>query len=185
VTEPAHREPAWYNAANLLTFLRVALVPVIASLLVVGGDTARWWAFGIFLFAAWTDSIDGWVARRMVGVSRWGEMADPLADKLLIIGSLGVLAAIGELPWVPVVIIAVREVAVTVQRWVLDRRGVAMPASLFGKGKTLSQVFAITLYLAPAVPTGLAGAALWVAVAITVLSGVEYAFRGRRLQRGW
>ena len=114
---------------------------------------------------------------------RWGQIADSLADKLLIIGSLGVLAALGELPWLPVVIIALREIVVTAQRAVLDRRGVAMPASLFGKGKTLSQVFAITLYLAPAVPAALADAALWVAVAITVLSGVEYGFRGRRLQR--
>jgi CDP-diacylglycerol---glycerol-3-phosphate 3-phosphatidyltransferase len=184
VSEPAHQEPAWYNVANLLTFLRVLLVPVIAYLLVIGGDAARWWAFGIFLFAAWTDSIDGWVARRVVGVSRWGELADPLADKLLIIGSLAVLAALGELPWLPVAIIAIREVAVTVQRSVLDRRGVAMPASLFGKGKTLSQVFAVTLYLAPAVPAVLADVALWVAVVITVLSGIEYAFRGGRLQRG-
>jgi CDP-diacylglycerol---glycerol-3-phosphate 3-phosphatidyltransferase len=97
--------------------------------------------------------------------------------------SLAVLAALGELPWLPVVIMAVREAAVTVQRSVLDRRGVAMPASLFGKGKTLSQVFAITLYLAPAVPTVLADVALWVAVVITLLSGIEYGFRGRRIQR--
>jgi CDP-diacylglycerol---glycerol-3-phosphate 3-phosphatidyltransferase len=176
-------EPPWYNPANLLTVLRVLLVPVIAYLLVIEGDTARWWAFGIFLFAAWTDSIDGWVARRMVGVTRWGQLADPLADKILIVGSLGVLAWLGELPWLPVVIIAAREVGVTIQRAVLDRRGVTMPASLFGKAKTLSQILAITLYLAPGLPAELRATTLWVAVVITVLSGLEYALRGGKRSR--
>lgn len=177
-------EPSWYNPANFLTVLRVLLVPVIGYLLVIEGDTARWWAFGIFLFAAWTDSIDGWVARRMVGVTRWGQLADPLADKILIVGSLGILAWLGELPWPPVAIIGAREIGVTVQRAVLDRRGHVMPASIFGKAKTLSQILAITLYLAPGLPAELRATALWVAVAITVLSGLEYAFRGGKRSAG-
>jgi CDP-diacylglycerol---glycerol-3-phosphate 3-phosphatidyltransferase len=179
----APAEPPWYNPANLLTILRVLLVPVIGYLLVLDDDVARWWAFGIFLFAAWTDSIDGWLARRMVGVTRWGQLADPLADKALIVGTLAVLAWIGPLPWWAVGIIILREVAVTVQRTLLLRRDLVMSASVFGKAKTLSQICAITLYLLPGSPHGLRLAALWVAVGITVFSGVEYAFRGRRLQR--
>ena len=183
---PTHEvgaEPSWLNWANAFTLLRVFLVPVIAVLVFVGGDAARWWAFGVFVFAAFTDSIDGWVARKLVGVTRWGQLADPAADKALIIGSLAVLAVNDELPWVAVVVIVVREIAVTVQRQVLLRRGVMMPASPFGKAKTVSQVVAVTLYLLPAGPPALAAWALGLAVVLTVLSGVDYAVRGARRAR--
>jgi CDP-diacylglycerol---glycerol-3-phosphate 3-phosphatidyltransferase len=176
-------EPSWRNWANALTLLRVVLVPVIAVLVFVGGHEARWWAFAVFLFAAFTDSIDGWVARRSLGVTRWGQIADPAADKALIIGSLAVLAVNDELPWVAVAIIVVREIAVTVQRQVLLRRDVIMPASPFGKAKTVSQVVAVTLYLLPLGPSYMAPAALVVAVVLTVLSGVDYALRGARRAR--
>lgn len=172
------------NAANGLTLLRVFLVPVIAWLVTLDGDTARWWAFGIFVFAALTDSVDGWLARRMLGATRWGQLADPAADKALIIGSLTVLAAIGELPWWAVAVIVVRELAVTVQRTWLVRRDVVMPASIWGKVKTVSQVVAVTLYLLPPAPGALPQAALWIAVVLTVASGIEYAVRGERRARG-
>lgn len=180
------RAPAgeWANAANALTLLRVALLPVIAWLLTLDGDGARWWAFGIFVFAASTDSIDGWVARRWLGETRWGKLADPAADKVLIIGSLAVLAYLGELPWPAVVIIAAREVAVTVQRSILVRGGVVMGAGLGGKVKTITQIVAVTLYLAPPVPGPVADVALWLAVAATVVSGVQYALRHRQVARG-
>lgn len=182
--EPARTaEPSWVNPANALTLLRVVLVPVIALLLIVGGDGARWWAFGIFVFAALTDSIDGWVARRMMGVTRWGQLADPAADKALIVGSLAILAYLDRLPWWAVGVIVVREIAVTVWRTVLVRRGFVMPASAFGKAKTVSQVVAVTLYLLPGAPPLLREVVLWIAVVATVASGVEYVFRGRRLER--
>jgi CDP-diacylglycerol---glycerol-3-phosphate 3-phosphatidyltransferase len=176
-------EPRWWNPANALTLLRVALVPVIAVLLLAGGDAARWWAFAIFVFAALTDSIDGWVARRLVGVTRWGQLADPAADKALIVGSLAVLAWLGRLPWWAVGVIVAREIAVTVQRTLLVRRGYVMPASVFGKAKTVSQIIAVTLYLLPGAPAELRVGALWIAVAITVASGIEYGFRGQRIVR--
>lgn len=180
------RPATWTNPANALTLLRVALVPVIALLLVVGrapGSPARWWAFGVFLLAAASDSVDGWVARRYQGTTRWGQLADPLADKALIVGSLSVLAWNGELPWLAVAVIVVREIAVTAQRSVLLRRGIVMPASLYGKVKTVSQIVAVTLYLLPATPRGVAMAALVLAVVLTVVSGLEYVARGRRLAR--
>ena len=176
-------EPSWRNWANALTLLRVALVPVIGVLVFVGGSEARWWAFAVFVFAAFTDSIDGWVARRSLGVTRWGQIADPAADKALIIGSLVVLAVNEELHWLAVAIIVLREVAVTVQRQVLLRRGVVMSASPFGKAKTVSQVVAVTLYLLPLGPSVLAPGALVLAVVLTVLSGVDYAVRGARRAR--
>jgi CDP-diacylglycerol---glycerol-3-phosphate 3-phosphatidyltransferase len=187
VARPAG-EPSPLNAANAITFLRVLLVPVIAVLLVRGGaggegSAARWWAFGIFVFAAWTDSVDGWLARRLVGVTRWGQLADPLADKLLIIGSLAVLAAVGDLPWWAVAVIVAREAAVTWQRTVLLRdHDVVMPASPWGKVKTVAQVVAVTLYLWPGVGPAVRGAGLAVALLATVGSGLEYVWRIRRLR---
>lgn len=177
----AARRRSLAHAANAVTLLRVALVPVIAALVVVGGTAARWWAFGVFVFAALTDSIDGWVARRLIGVTRWGQLADPAADKALIVGCLSVLAWRGELPWVVVVVVAAREVAVTLQRARLLRADVVMPASVYGKVKTVTQVVAVTLVLLPVGARGLEVAALAVAVVATLASGLEYAWRGRRL----
>ncbi|CAN5127535.1 CDP-diacylglycerol--glycerol-3-phosphate 3-phosphatidyltransferase [soil metagenome] len=182
-------EPSPYNLANAFTFLRVLLVPVIGVLLVIGASdedlagVTRWWAFGVFVFAAATDSIDGWLARRLVGVTRWGQMADPLADKLLIIGSLVILAALGELPWWAVVVIVAREAAVTWLRGrLLGQLDVVMPASLWGKIKTVAQVVAVTLYLYPGVGQPLREIALWVAILATIGSGLEYVARVRRIR---
>lgn len=174
------REPRWLSWPNALTLLRVALVPVIALLLFAETDVARWWAFAVFVFAALTDTVDGWLARRFMGVTRWGQLADPAADKALVVGSLAVLAWLGELPWWAVGIIVLREVAITVQRSLLVRRGVVMPASALGKAKTVTQVVAVTLYLLPSAPEGLPDAVLGVAVLVTIVSGLEYAARGLR-----
>ncbi len=177
-------EPHWFNVPNLLTFLRAALVPVILLLLTLDGSRARWWAFGIFLFAAATDSIDGWVARRWHGVTTWGQLADPIADKLLIIGSLASLALVGELPVWAVVVIVAREVAVTGLRLSLVKRlDLVMPASAWGKAKTTSQVVAVAAFLLPGTPEIVATVLLYFAVLLTIWSGLEYAFRAGRLTR--
>jgi CDP-diacylglycerol---glycerol-3-phosphate 3-phosphatidyltransferase len=168
--------------ANLLTLLRIALVPALAALLLTEGRTARWWAFGVFLFAALTDSVDGWVARRS-GVTRWGQLADPAADKALIITALAALAVNGELPWLALVVIAAREIWVSLQRWRFARRGRVMPASTLGKAKTASQTMAVMLYLLPGIPREIRVAGLVIAVALTLYSGAEYALRGERLSR--
>jgi CDP-diacylglycerol--glycerol-3-phosphate 3-phosphatidyltransferase len=177
-------EPHWFNFPNLLTFLRALLVPVILWLLAKDDPGSQWWAFGIFVFAAATDTIDGWVARRWHGVTRWGQLADPIADKLLIIGSLVSLAAVGRLPWWAVWVIVVREVCVTLLRLALVRRyDKVMPASPWGKTKTVTQVVAVVSFLWPEASASLRDALLYLAVAITVVSGVEYAFRAGRLAR--
>jgi len=177
-------EPHWFNVPNLLTFLRAALVPVILLLLTMDGEAARWWAFGIFLFAAATDSIDGWVARRWHGVTTWGQLADPIADKLLIIGSLASLAYVGDLPVWAVIVIVAREAAVTVLRVGLVRRiDQVMPASAWGKAKTTSQVVAVAAFLLPGMPEVVALILLYLAVLLTIWSGLEYAFRAGRLSR--
>jgi CDP-diacylglycerol---glycerol-3-phosphate 3-phosphatidyltransferase len=175
-------EPGWLTWPNALTALRALLVPVILVLLLVGTDAAAWWAFGVFLFAAATDTVDGWAARRWQGVTRWGQFADPIADKLLIIGTLMTLAALGPLPWWAVIVIVVREAAVTVLRVVLVRNsGVVMPASVWGKAKTVSQVAAVAAFLLPRLPEAAQFTLLYVAVALTVVSGLDYALRAQRL----
>jgi CDP-diacylglycerol--glycerol-3-phosphate 3-phosphatidyltransferase len=174
---------SWTEPANAFTLLRVALVPVIAVLLFADGTAARWWAFGVFSVAAASDWFDGWVARRGLGTTTWGKLADPAADKLLIVGTLALLALGGEVSWLAVAVVVVREVAVTAQRSVLARRGVVMAASPYGKVKTVAQIVAIELYLFPPAPEPLADAALAVAVGLTIASGLEYVWRGRRLER--
>jgi CDP-diacylglycerol--glycerol-3-phosphate 3-phosphatidyltransferase len=182
----APHEPHWFNWPNGFTFLRALLVPVILWLLVqdTEGQLLRWWAFGVFVFAALTDSIDGWVARRYAGVTRWGQLADPIADKLLIIGSLSSLAYIGELPWWAVLVIVVRELTVTLLRLQLVRRmRLVMPASSWGKLKTVSQVAAVGAYLWPRLSGTLREVLLGLAVALTVWSGIDIALRAGRLAR--
>lgn len=174
----------WLNVPNAVTFLRALLVPVILVLLTLDSRAAQWWAFGIFVFAAATDSIDGWVARRWYGVTRWGQLADPIADKLLIIGALASLATVDKLPWWAVVVIAARELAVTLLRVRLVRgRDLVMPASRWGKAKTVSQVAAVGAFLWPGVPQTVRVALLYGAVGLTLWSGIEYAFRAGRLAR--
>ena len=177
-------EPHWFNVPNAITFLRALLVHVILLLLSTDSRDARWWAFGIFVFAAATDSIDGWVARRWHGVTRWGQLADPIADKMLIIGALASLAVFGELPWWAVIVIVAREAGVTLLRVALVRRyDLVMPASWWGKSKTISQVIALSLFLMPGVSDTLELTVLYVAIALTLWSGIDYAFRAGRLSR--
>jgi CDP-diacylglycerol--glycerol-3-phosphate 3-phosphatidyltransferase len=177
-------EPHWLNVPNAVTFLRALLVPVILWLLTLDDVAAQWWAFGIFVFAAATDSIDGWVARRWYGVTRWGQLADPIADKLLIIGALTSLALVEKLPWWAVLVIAGRELAVTLLRIRLVRGlDLVMPASPWGKAKTIAQVVAVGAFLWPGVGGGPRTVLLYGAVVLTLWSGVEYAFRAGRLAR--
>ncbi len=168
--------------ANLVTFLRAALVPPLLVLLSVAREVpaARWWALAVFLLAALTDTIDGWAARRWQGVTPFGAMADPLADKLLIVGALVSLAIVGDAPWWVVAVVTAREVAVTALRVVVVRRaGVVVPASPWGKLKTVSQMVAIGVAILPAAPPALVAGLYLVAVVLTVGSGLDYAVRLR------
>lgn len=188
VDAPPAREPIMtrdaVNLPNAFTFLRAALVPVILWLLLAGGTPARWWAFWIFTFAALTDTADGWVARRYGTVTPFGQLADPLADKLLVVGVLGSLALVGEVPWWAVLVIVAREVAVTVLRTrLVQRLGLVMPASHSGKIKAVAQMIAIGAYLLPVLGGLLPDLLLYLAVLLTVWSGVDYGFRAGRLAR--
>lgn len=172
--EPAV-EPHWANIPNAFTFLRVLLVPVVLWLLTLDSVAADWWALGVFLFAAVTDSFDGWLARRYNGITRWGQLADPLADKLLVLGTLASLALVGQVWWWAVAVILVRDVVVTGLRVRLVRRlRLVLPASRWGKMKTVTQIVAVSAYLTPPVITPVADILLLLAVAATIGSGIAY-----------
>ena len=169
---------------NAVTFLRAALVPIILVLLAVGDELtgARWWAFAIFVGAALTDTFDSWVARRVKGVTAFGALADPLADKLLVVGTLASLALFAEVPWWVVLVIAGREAIVTALRVLVVRRaGVVVPATLWGKVKTVAQIVAIGAIILPIVQGTLVSVLLAVALLLTVGSGIDYLWRARVL----
>jgi len=183
-TSPAlpPRGPSWIP--NTVTFLRAALVPLILVLLAVGDEltVARWWAFLVFVFAALTDTFDGWVARRLRGVSAFGAFADPVADKLLIVGTLAALALFGELPWWVFMVIAGREALVTLLRVLVVRRsGVVVPATGWGKLKTVTQIVAVAAVILPITGGRLVEALVGLAVVLTVGSGLDYLWRARTL----
>lgn len=163
------------------------MAPVFIVLLAHGGLAQRWWALAVFAVASLTDRFDGQLARSRGQVTVFGTLADPIADKALTLGAFITLAALGEIPWWMAIVIAVRELGVTLMRAVLARRSV-IAASTGGKIKTTLQMLAIILFLVPwssfmvdTIPTAVAWAALWGAVAVTLLTGVDYAVRGWRL----
>jgi len=169
--------------ANAITLARLLATPVLVIMIVVGG--AGWAPFSVALAIGLTDGVDGWLARRQ-GTTRSGAFLDPLADKAAVLGALCAVAAKGEVPWVAVAIIAVREVWMSVHRVVVGRRGVSIPARRSAKAKTLVQGIAVLLCLAPSVAPhhDVLEVAVWVAVAFTVATGVQYFLDGRRASHG-
>ena len=177
---------AW-NLANYLTVLRLLLVPVFLVVLLVedGQDPAwRWAAATVFLVAAWTDRIDGQIARSRGLITSFGKMADPIADKALTGGAFVALSILGELPWWVTLLVLGRELGITLLRFFVIRHGV-MPASHGGKLKTVLQATAIVMYVLP-LSGWLASARGWVmllAVVVTVVTGLDYVARALTLRQ--
>ena len=173
---------------NWLTWARLVAVPIVMALLVIDDGkegAARWSALAIFFLACMTDFLDGYLARRWHVITSFGKLADPIADKALVLGTLLMLCLTDGLPWWPLAIIFVREVAVTVGRLRLASH-VVIPASRAGKVKTMVQLFAIGLYLIPGVPEWVDEVAWWflvAAVALTVVTWVDYEARLSRARK--
>jgi CDP-diacylglycerol--glycerol-3-phosphate 3-phosphatidyltransferase len=154
---------------------------VLVLLVVSQSDTAAAVAAAVFVFGAITDGLDGYLARRYEGATRIGQWLDPLADKILVTAPIVAMTAIGTFPaWATVIIVA-REFAVSLLRAWLGSRGIGMPASPWGKVKTAVQMLLVPLYLLP-----LDGAdtvrlvVLWLAVVLTVWSGLDYFLKAAR-----
>jgi len=171
-TESSFGPSALATPANAVTLARLAISPIVLVMIASGG--ASWPALGAWVVLTASDGIDGYIARRQ-GTTSSGAFLDPLADKVLVLGGLFALVARGDFSWIPVVIITAREVVVSGYRSWGARRGVSMPARRLGKWKATVQYLAVAVALFP--PTadhpGLADAALWVAVALTVVSGID------------
>jgi CDP-diacylglycerol--glycerol-3-phosphate 3-phosphatidyltransferase len=178
------------NLANLITIARILMAPAFVALLLVdaGSDgVLRYVAGGLFILASATDGVDGFLARRLNLVTDAGKLLDPIADKVLIGGALIALSLLGELPWWVTIVILVREVGITVLRFVALREHV-IAASLLGKIKTWVQVVAISVAIVPlwtffgSPVFVIATVLMTLAVVITLVSGAEYlyqAWRGR------
>jgi CDP-diacylglycerol---glycerol-3-phosphate 3-phosphatidyltransferase len=168
------------NLPNVLTLMRILAVPVIVVALLGETPNGDALAAGVFALAAFTDGLDGYIARRRRDVTTFGKLMDPLADKLLIVAALVSLVSLGRLAaWVAMVIIA-RELAVTGLRAVAVEQGVVIAASWLGKLKTALQVAAVFALIIWD-PSPLAVDVLvYVAVAVTVISGADYFFGLRR-----
>jgi len=175
------------NAANALTALRLVLVPVFVGFVVTSAMVQPGWrmaatvAFGV---ASVTDYVDGWIARHWDLVTAFGKVADPIADKALTGTALVLLSSYHRLPWWVTVVILAREVGVTLLRFWVIRYGV-IAASRGGKIKTFLQILAIAWYLWP-MPAGLAAIGPWImgaAVAVTVVTGLDYALRALKMRR--
>jgi CDP-diacylglycerol---glycerol-3-phosphate 3-phosphatidyltransferase len=162
----------------MLTLLRLVLVPIFVMVLFAGNGHetgSRITAFVVFAVAVITDRFDGALARNYGMVTKFGTLADPIADKTLIGAALIGLSTLGDLAWWVTLVILVREVGITVLRFVVLSRGV-IPASRGGKLKTLVQAVAIGLFVLPLSGPWLVTASVVMAVAVvlTVVTGVDY-----------
>ena len=172
------------NLPNVLTMLRILLVPVLVVALLNETANGDLLAAGVFALASLTDAMDGYIARARNAITTFGKLMDPIADKLLIIAALVALVSLDRLAaWVAMVIIA-REVAVTMTRMQASQQGVVIASNWWGKAKTIVQVVAIFFLIvvgspSPAWVDGL----VYAAVAITIISGVDYFFGLRRVLR--
>lgn len=183
----AERLETWFGPsalatpANAVTAARVLMTPVLLVLIVGVGPS--WPALVLWIVLAGTDGVDGFIARRQ-GTTRSGAFLDPLADKLLVLGALWALVVEGTVSAAPVAVITAREVAMSAYRSFVARRGTSIPARGTAKVKTVVQAVAVGVALCPPVVEHagwLAGSVLWVAVALTLVSGFQYLRDGRAL----
>jgi CDP-diacylglycerol--glycerol-3-phosphate 3-phosphatidyltransferase len=172
-----------HNLPNILTVLRIALIPLFVGSFYLGGTLGAWVAFTLFVGAALTDWFDGWLARKLGVVSPFGACLDPVADKLLVFAALFMLVGTHAALLLPAVIIAFREVLVSGMREYLAKAGVDLKVTGLAKWKTAVQMVAISVVLASGgfadvtIAEGmftLGAGLLWLAVALTVLTGADY-----------
>ncbi|MDO5719153.1 MAG: CDP-diacylglycerol--glycerol-3-phosphate 3-phosphatidyltransferase [Actinomycetaceae bacterium] len=184
----AHSHEEIWNIPNILTMIRLALVPVFVILLLLGNTWSQWLALAVFVIAAITDHYDGQIARARNLITDFGKIWDPIADKALTLGAFVVLSVVGLIPWWFTIIVAVRELGITWLRAYLLKKNIVVAASSGGKAKTVSQMVLIIFLLipwhailAPADPLS-SLTALWlmkiillaIALALTVWSGMVY-----------
>ncbi len=171
------------NLPNVLTLLRILLVPVLVVALLDGTSNGDLLAAIVFALASATDAMDGYLARSRNAITSFGKLMDPIADKLLIIAALVALVSQGRLPgWIAMVIIA-RELTVTITRMQATQQGVIIAANWWGKAKTIVQVAAVFCVIAFGMGEPVVEGLVYAAVVITIVSGIDYFFGLRRVLR--
>ncbi|MFJ8358540.1 CDP-diacylglycerol--glycerol-3-phosphate 3-phosphatidyltransferase [Streptomyces sp. NPDC093984] len=187
LTAAAVNQASVWNVANLLTMLRLLLVPGFVALMLADGGYDPAWrslAWAAFAIAMITDLFDGHLARTYNLVTDFGKIADPIADKAIMGAALICLSALGDLPWWVTAVILGRELGITLLRFLVIRYGV-IPASRGGKLKTLTQGVAVGMYVL-ALTGWLATLRFWVmavAIVLTVLTGLDYVRQAIVLRR--
>jgi cardiolipin synthase len=173
------------NIPNLLTISRILVIPVIVGLFYLEGDGARWLALALFILAGITDYFDGYFARRWAQISPFGRFLDPIADKLLVAAVILILVAADHIAgWVvlPALIILCREVLVSGLREFLAQANVGVPVSRLAKWKTMLQMVALGFLLIGDVAdpwvTWVGETGLWIAAALTIVTGYDYLHAG-------
>jgi CDP-diacylglycerol--glycerol-3-phosphate 3-phosphatidyltransferase len=186
VTEVATTTPAkWFGPsavltpANAVTIGRLLVSPFLLFFIV--DDIGSWPAVISWILLCVTDGVDGWLARRH-GTTRSGAFLDPLADKVLVLGAMVALVAASRWPLWPIAIITARELGIQAFRSFWARRGLAVPASMLAKVKTVTQEVAVGLCLLPLTEDArwVGDGALGVALVLTVVTGVQYVLAGSR-----
>jgi CDP-diacylglycerol---glycerol-3-phosphate 3-phosphatidyltransferase len=166
--------------ANLVTVARVLIAPVMFAL-IPDHPGGRWLAFVLWFILCTSDGIDGYLARRH-GATTLGAFLDPLADKVLVLGAMFFLVGNDTFSIVPVVVIAARELLISLYRTFVGAKGVSVPASKIAKWKTFAQQLAVGFAIAPltADTKWLWNGLLWISVALALISGGQYVWRARK-----
>jgi CDP-diacylglycerol--glycerol-3-phosphate 3-phosphatidyltransferase len=168
--------------ANGVTVGRLLAAPFL--FVMIDGTEGSWPAFILWFVLCATDGIDGFLARRH-GTTRSGAFLDPLADKVLVLGAMLALVKQDVFWWLPVALIAAREIAISMYRSMAGRQGITIPARRGAKVKTVCQQFAVGFALLPwsADARWLFNTFLWIAVVLTLLTGAQYLLDSRRVAR--
>lgn len=161
------------NTANKLTILRVLMIPLFMLVLYLGIPGANYWALVIFALASLTDTLDGYIARHYNQITDFGKFMDPLADKCLVTAAMAWFVEVGQMPAWVLLVVLIREFAVSGLRMVASDQGRVIAAGWSGKVKTASTMVCIVLMLLP-IPTAVNTLCVAVIVLTTIYSGVEY-----------
>jgi CDP-diacylglycerol--glycerol-3-phosphate 3-phosphatidyltransferase len=189
ISMPSETRASIWNLPNILTMLRIALIPVLAFLLMSPSRSAAFWAAAVFAVASVTDWLDGYLARRMEIVTTFGKFLDPIADKMIVMAAMVMILPYKRVPAWMVLVILGREIIITGLRGLASTEGIVIPASNLGKYKTIFQITAILGLLlhydyywffsvrSPWLHVNMHNMGmfyLWIAIILTVWSGVDY-----------
>ncbi len=167
------------NLPNKITVARIIMVPIFIWVLLSGMQNSRIIAAVIFIIASITDFLDGYLARKYELITDFGKLMDPMADKILVASALIALVQVGRISVWPVVIILAREFLITSFRSLAASKGLVIAASIWGKIKTNTQMFAIILLMLT--NGAIADIMLWISVLSTILSAVDYIGKNKKV----